>query len=147
MLSMVTAGDPQMEGKLREAEEKLAKARKSLEEVSSILTDHEKTTFICVAIAEFLSVYETERLVQQLCEMDINVRNVLVNQLMNPEEKDIISVLSARSKMQKKYLEQIGELYPVQEFHITQMPLLPMEVRGVDALKAYGKIAVEGTGS
>lgn len=147
MLSMVTAGDAQMETKMREAEEKLAKARRSLEEVSKILTDHEKTTFMCVAIAEFLSVYETERLVQQLCEMDINVRNVLVNQLMNPEEKDVVTVLSTRSKMQQKYLEQIGELYPVDEFHITQMPLLPMEVRGVDALKTYGKIAVEGTGS
>ncbi len=144
MLSMLTAGDSQMESKVKEAEEKLAKARKSLEEVSAILTDHEKTTFICVAIAEFLSVYETERLVQQLCEMDINVRNVLVNQLMNPDEKDIISVLSTRSKMQRKYLEQIDELYPMDEFHITEMPLLPMEVRGVEALKVYGGLAVEG---
>ncbi len=147
MLSMVTSGDPSMEGKLREAEEKLAKARRSLEEVTAILTDHERTTFVCVAIAEFLSIYETERLVQQLCEMDINVRNVLVNQLMNPEENDVVSVLAKRSKMQKKYLEQIGELYPVDEFHITQMPLLPKEVRGIDALKEYGSIAVAGTGS
>ena len=91
-----------------------------------------------------MSVYETERLVEQLCEMDINVRNVLVNQLMNPDEKDIITVLSTRSKMQKKYLEQIDELYPVEEFHITEMPLLPMEVRGVDALKVYGSLAVQG---
>lgn len=144
MVSMLTAGDAQMESRMKEAEEKLAKARKSLEEVSAILTDHEKTTFICVAIAEFLSVYETERLVQQLCEMDINVRNVLVNQLMNPAEKDIISVLSTRSKMQKKYLEQIDELYPVEDFYIAQMPLLPMEVRGVEALKTYGNIAVNG---
>lgn len=144
MLSMLTAGDAQMESRIKEAEEKLAKARKSLEEVSAILTDHEKTTFVCVAIAEFLSVYETERLVQQLCEMDINVRNILVNQLMNPAEEDIMGVLTTRSKMQGKYLEQIDELYPNEEFHITQMPLLPMEVRGVENLKTYGNIAVNG---
>lgn len=147
MLSMVSTGDATMETAIREAEEKLAKARRSLEEVTSILTDHEKTTFVCVAIAEFLSVYETERLVQQLCEMDINVRNVLVNQLMNPKEEDVVTVLATRSKMQKKYLEQIDELYPAEEFHITQMPLLPKEVRGVDALKEYGSIGVDGAGA
>lgn len=145
MLNMVTAGDANMEARVRQAEEKLAKARRSLEEVSAILTDQEQTTFVCVAIAEFLSVYETERLVQELFSMNINVRNILVNQLMNPEEKDIISVLQTRSKMQQKYLEQIDELYPRTEFHVVEMPLLPREVRGVDALKEYGSIAVEGS--
>ena len=96
-----------MQNKVREAEEQLTEARGALEEVTKILNDQDKTTFVCVAIAEFLSVYETERLVQELCTMNINVRNVLINQLMNPKEKDTVGVLRTRSKMQKKYLDQI----------------------------------------
>lgn len=136
-------GERTMEN-LRKAEEEIENWKKGLVEVTNILNDQEKTTFVCVAIAEFLSVYETERLVQQLCELNVNVRNVLVNQLMTPEEKDVFGALKTRSKMQRKYLEQVDELYPPEDFHITYMPLLPKEVRGVDSLKEYGNLAVTG---
>lgn len=145
MLSMLTSSDPSAQAKIREAEEQLESARNALMEVTKILNDQDKTTFICVAIAEFLSVYETERLVQELCTMNINVRNVLVNQLMNPNETNIVRVLQTRANMQQKYLDQIEELYPREDFHITNMPLLPMEVRGIEALRKYGDIAVNGS--
>lgn len=144
MLSMLTNGDAQMQAKVREAEAQLESGRKGLEEVTKILVDDEMTTFVCVAIAEFLSVYETERLVQELCTMSINVRNILVNQLMKPKQKDIIGILKTRSTMQRKYLDQIDELYPREDFHITYMPLLPMEVRGLEALRKFGEIALNG---
>lgn len=144
MLSSMTSGDANMSQKIQQAEEQLDSAKEGLKEVTSILNDQQKTTFVCVAIAEFLSVYETERLVQELCVMNINVRNILVNQLMKPKEKNIAGVLRARSRMQRKYLDQIDELYPREDFHITYMPLLPLEVRGIEALRKYGDIAVEG---
>lgn len=144
MLSMLTNGDVTTQRKVSEAEAQLEAGRNGLEEVTKILMDDEITTFVCVAIAEFLSVYETERLVQELCTMSINVRNILVNQLMKPKQADIIEVLKTRSSMQRKYLDQINELYPREEFHITYMPLLPMEVRGVDALRKYGQLAMDG---
>ncbi|KAI0563955.1 Anion-transporting ATPase [Gracilaria domingensis] len=144
LMSMFTGGDPSMQEKIHQLEEQLAAARKGLEEVTAILNDQEKTTFVCVAIAEFLSVYETERLVQELCSMNVNVRNILVNQLMQPKQKDVAATLRTRSVMQKKYLDQIEELYPREDFHITYMPLLPMEVRGVSALQRYADIATKG---
>jgi arsenite-transporting ATPase len=43
--------------------------------------------------------------------------------------------------MQKKYLDQIIELY--EEFHITIMPLMEEEVRGITKLQKFSKMLLE----
>ena len=89
-----------------------------------------------MCIPEFLPLYETDRLVQELTTFEIDIRNIVVNQVLFPE--DTCRMCKARSKMQKKYLDQILDMYD--DFHLTEMPLMGEEVRGPQKLKGFSEL-------
>eukprot|EP00914_Ancora_sagittata_P020277 GHVO01040199.1.p1 GENE.GHVO01040199.1~~GHVO01040199.1.p1 ORF type:complete len:382 (+),score=60.19 GHVO01040199.1:65-1210(+) len=63
---------------------KLDHLRAVTSSVKETFRDPTLTTFICVCIPEFLSVYETERLVQELAKQEIDCSNIVVNQVLFP---------------------------------------------------------------
>ena len=114
---------------------KMESLRETIAEVNSQFKNADMTTFVCVCIAEFLSLYETERMIQELGSYEIDTHSIVVNQLLFPKQSNPCEQCNARRKMQKKYLDQIEELYD--EFNVVKMPMLVDEIRGREALEKY----------
>jgi len=130
-------GAPQItEGELTS---KLEQTKGVIEEASRQFKNPEQTTFVCVMIPEFLSLYETERLIQELTQQEIDTHNVVINQVVFPDKnaEKPCSLCTARQQMQQKYISKAAILY--EDFHVLKVPLLPKEVRGVEDLKAFAQ--------
>jgi arsenite-transporting ATPase len=137
---------------------RLEETRVVINKVNDAFQDPALTTFVCVCIPEFLSIYETERLVQELSKFGIDAHNIVVNQVLfpekdaeelaewfeenkaslQPEAKEICGKMLARKRMQDKYIGQCFDLYG-EDFHVTLMPLLDYEVRGSDKIKKFSE--------
>lgn len=128
-------------GNLDELIQKMESLRATIAEVNQQFKNPDMTTFVCVCIAEFLSLYETERMIQELSGYGIDTHCIVVNQLVFPEKDCPCARCNARWSMQKKYLDQIEELYD--EFNVVKMPQLTEEVRGSEKLRSFSEMLVK----
>ncbi|ODQ79624.1 hypothetical protein BABINDRAFT_162004 [Babjeviella inositovora NRRL Y-12698] len=137
MLSMLGGGAAQQQ-QTQEMLAKLTEIQSQVTEANNQFQNPELTTFVPVCIAEFLSLYETERLIQELISYNMDVTSIVVNQLLFADStEDECKRCVARWAMQKKYLSQMDELY--EDYHLVKMPLLGKEVRGLANLKKFSK--------
>lgn len=124
-----------MKNSIHHGDNKLTQMITRINDLNDKLTDPEYTTFICVGIPEFLSVYENERFIHDLFEMNIDVKGLIINQII--EEKQCVNNFwKKRKQMQDKYINLVKELYG-EDFFITFTYLQMEEIRGVDKLKEF----------
>jgi len=121
---------------------KLRDLQATIGEVNKQFKNADLTTFVPVMIPEFLSLYETERMIQELGGYEIDTHAMVVNQLLFPKKDNPCEQCNSRRKMQKKYLEQIDDLY-AEDFHVVKMPLLVNEVRGVESISKFSEMLVK----
>ncbi|KAK6433049.1 Golgi to ER traffic-related protein [Oleoguttula sp. CCFEE 5521] len=121
---------------------KMEDLRETIGEVNKQFKNADLTTFIPVLIPEFLSLYETERMIQELGTYEIDTHAMVVNQLLFPKKDNPCDQCNSRRKMQKKYLEQIDDLYG-EDFNVVKMPLLTDEVRGVESISKFSEMLVK----
>lgn len=131
----------------------LTNFKTQIEKIRRDFMDKNHTTFIAVCIPEFLSMYETERLIQDLNKSQIDCHNIVINQVLfvnDQNENTECDMCKSRFKMQMKYINQIEELYSdTQEgedvdmgegnkkFFISLLPLQEQEVRGISLLTKF----------
>ena len=147
--------------------------KRGIQKVALMLQDQRRTRFVVVCIAEYLSVSESQRLLQELKKNKVRASHVIVNQLvvdsaLTKEElvdleelaeigvvaldKELLSktihacrLTTARKGIQEKYLRQLKKFPETEEIldGICEVPLLAEEVTGVDALRRFAKFMVK----
>ena len=144
----------------REVATRIKDYKHGIERIAHMLKDSKRTKFVVVCIAEFLSVSETRRLLQELKRHSVSVSNVIVNQLVTEtlDDSDLASLKtsvadpvlcakieavaalsSARKAIQQKYLRLLETSKEAHGVGITQVPLLAMEITGPVRLLEFSK--------
>lgn len=79
MLGGLMGGGAEGEDPIEKLFSEMETQKKTVEKVNAQMKDPSKTTFVAVCIPEFLSLYETERLVIELASYQIDIHNIVVN--------------------------------------------------------------------
>lgn len=94
-------------------------AREKLRNVRDILKNRDKTQFFAVMEAEDLSYNETERLLAQLRENEMEIGGVIINKVLTDIDEDC-SLCSTRSKRQQSVIRDAEQNFDVST---AQLPL------------------------
>lgn len=116
----------------------LLEARREIMRIHKIFMDENQTEFVVVTIAEFMGIYETERLMQDLESLKMLSRFIIVNKIV-PENNCPFCRLKRGEQL--SYISQIGQKFP--SFQVVEAPLFPYEIRGVRKLVEFANSLYE----
>lgn len=102
-------------------------------DVLTLLSSKDFYAYI-VTISEWLGLAQTERIIKELKEFDINIGGIIVNQII----QDSSISLRGKPEIHQKYLRMIDKTYS-ENYQILKIPMQPYEVRGVDRLYEFSK--------
>jgi arsenite-transporting ATPase len=98
----------------------------------------ESTMGFVVTNPEALCVNQANRVVEDLNKFGIHIGGIVLNRVLTEEAADS-EFNKARRDFQQKYISDLKETYK-EKLPIIQVPLMPFEVKGVEALEKVGKI-------
>merc|ERR1712008_141466 len=114
-------------------------------DLEDLFSNAASTEFLIVTVATELAIRETSRLLNELTfaapDMQVKVRNVVVNQVLEDDGSDTGAFLSHVSGTQSRAIQAL-EAYltsaPADFTNVAKIQLLDTEPRGVFGLKAIG---------
>ncbi|MFZ3091746.1 MAG: ArsA family ATPase [Nitrospirota bacterium] len=118
-----------------EADDFLLSMKKTVKRIENLLKDQQRCEFIVITIPESMAILETERLINNLSKYGINVRQLVINNVL---ESTGCGFCRERKKEQEKYINQIGGKFS--NLKITITPLQSKEVKGIDALENFKEL-------
>jgi arsenite-transporting ATPase len=98
----------------------------------------ETTMGFVVTNPEALCVNQANRVLEDLNKFGIHIGGIVLNRVLTEEAADS-EFNKARRDFQQKYISDLKETYK-EKLPIIQVPLMPFEVKGVEALEKVGKI-------
>jgi len=118
--------------------EDLERDKRRYEKALAVLRDKASTVFNLVLLPERLPIEETQSAITGLSKLDIPVQGIVVNQTILPEVIEGNRFLTARAKLQKKYLDEINTRF--KELLQIRLPLLDHDVSDLTSLRKVGKL-------
>lgn len=121
--------------RLAKAAEKALAMSKNVRKIQEAFIDSKRTLFVSVTIAEAMGLLELERLVSALDNAKINCGGIIVNMVIPQTD---CNFCSSKRVEQAGYIKKIHSIFPSRT--ITNVPMFPHEVRGIDDLHKIGEI-------
>ncbi len=113
-----------------EADDFLFAMKKTVRKVQKLLQDKTQSEFVAVTIPEAMAIEETKRFLMQLKKLNVAVKQLVVNNVMESEGCDFCR---QRKHSQSIYLTVLHEEFS--NLELTMVPLQPTEVKGVKGLQ------------
>jgi arsenite/tail-anchored protein-transporting ATPase len=109
---------------------------KQWDELSALNMEFLKTQvdFTMVTIPEALAVQQLEGVLGEMGKYGLCVKKIIVNNTVKIEDSRF---MQARAQQQRPYLKYIREKFS--SLKITEIPMFPQEVKGIERLKETGK--------
>ena len=117
-------------------------AKHKYERALAVMRDPAQTTFTFVLHPEAIAIRETKRAIAELGKLGIHTHQLIVNGII-PASETGNQLFAARAQMQQGYLRQIAAELPLP---LRRMSLLPGEIKGVERLRAVGRLFFDGHG-
>lgn len=110
----------------------LEKRKALFRQAGALLHDRAQTAILLVMTADVLPLAETKRAIEQLEDSKLNPAAIIVNQLIDTDQKDAFWQQRANRQQQlMQQIEQSFKKYPIYSIYLQQT-----DVRGTDALSA-----------
>ena len=107
----------------------------SLDNLHAILLDQERFQFVPVMLAEELSVYETELLIHDLRDLDIQTQEIVINGVFFTESE--CQVCQERRRAHIHTLREISSAKPFTNSELWAVPQFAQEMNSPDSLQSF----------